>query len=297
MTQLVILTTAITRPELHRETFKTYKAFLSNSPSVDNIHWFINIDSPPYGTASASETEAAIRETLVDGGTDDLPAMNLHFHHSDKPNFLNSVLLLLKWSKNYLSDNTIVLWLEDDWLLQKDVTVGYFIDTFVKPTAVVSLVYNMYGSFPPFLMGNKITKIFYDRYLSVRAPSGNPETLSRKLMRGFAKEHGIIYFNHIHDLNYLAGKKRATLVTLGLIYEETYLKIEDCRYISNANLSDYQDLVTDKMIFVRFGTTETNKKYRDSFFRDLGRPWKKDLDLKRAAEAEAKKAAVTTIVV
>jgi hypothetical protein len=280
--RIIIITTAISRMDMHNVTFPAYKKFVGNSYDVK---WFINIDTPSYCKDDPNDTENNLRNMLS--------KYDVFIYRTKIPNFFNAAKSLLVASEKYLTDNCCVLWLEDDWIVNRISTIKYFVDNFVKPYSVISLVYNMLGSFPPFIMGPSIAKIFYDKYIVLNSPKKNPETVSRKIFRIEASKIGIVYYSYIENIDTL--KKVKNYVHSGLIYRESYLKIEDCRILCNnsketfdklgsitlpvEDLCDYRGEMCpcNKIIFIRFGIRDDNIMYKNSFFKDLGRQWKKNI--------------------
>ncbi len=278
---IIIITTAICRIDIHNQSFNSYKNFLTKDY---NIKWFINIDRPSYCKDSATETEENLRKILSQ--------YELFIYHSEKPNFFMAVKKMLLASRQYITDNTCLLWLEDDWILNKECTVKYFIDSFLFPYSFISMVYNKLGSFPPFIMGSSLAKIFYAEFIKYNNPEANPETITRRIMRTTVQKIDIVYYNYINDLLMLSKIKNP--ITAGLVYVETYLSIPDSRILIIAtdnkshifdnniilpidNLDNYKNQNPNKIIFLRFGTMQTNNKYIDSFFKDIGRPWIRNL--------------------
>ena len=279
--KIIIITTAVARIDLHNICFPNYKRFLGKTY---DIKWFINIDKPTYCTDDLDDVEQNLKILLAE--------YNPIIFKSTIPNFFYAVKSLLTASKEHLTDNSCVLWLEDDWIMNKECSIQYFIDKFFKPYSLISLVYNMLGSFPPFMMGGSLAKKFYHYYMLYDLPDHNPETVSRTILKTISKEIGIIYYNFLDNIRSL--KLVRNPIDSGLIYTEAYFKIDDCRILCNArkkqfaykfatndvisidNMVLYNGENSGRIIFLRFGTSRTNAKYKHSYFRDLGRQWKKD---------------------
>lgn len=276
--QIIIITTAICRTEIHNKSFNSYKKFLTKDY---DIKWFINIDKPSYCSDTIIETEENLRKILSD--------YELFLYHSEQPNFFNAVKRLLVASKQYITENTCLLWLEDDWIINKDSTIKYFIDNFLFPYSFINMVYNKLGSFPPFIMGSSLSNIFYTEFLKYNTPYTNPEKISRRIMRNVVGKIGVVYYDYIDNLSMLTKIKNP--LDVGFVYEEAYLKICDCRILTTKipdgktshtfnsiilpidDITSYQKQNPNKLIFLRFGTKQTNYKYVNSFFKDIGRAW------------------------
>lgn len=276
--KIIIITTAIARMDMHNITFPLYQKFLGNDYP---IKWYINIDKPSYCRDDVGMVESNLREILSSGNYD------LHISIGTIPNFFYAVKNLLIASRNEVTDHSYILWLEDDWKLNKDCTLKSFIENYGNPYSVINLVYNRLGSFPPFIMGGKLAKLFYEKYVTYDCPQTCPEKVSRKVLRGIAKNIGIIYYDCISDLSILDSIQDP--IESGLIYQETYLQINDCRILHNDSeishfhqipvydLIKYKNEKVNRIIFVRFGTVQTNLKYKHSHFKDLGRKWKMNI--------------------
>lgn len=279
--KIIIITTAICRIDIHSQVFPAYRKFLGDNYK---IKWFINIDQPLYCQDSLQETYDNLYKLL--------DSYDITIFCSDKPNFFNSVKRLIHHARKCLDDDTYLLWLEDDWLPNSDHKLEYFIETYGKDTSFISLVYNMLGSFPPFIMGPKLATRYFYEFMNYNCPLIDPEKISRKILRKIAKNMGIIYFNQIENINQIYNISNPIIE--GLLYTETYLTIPNniilCETPINShifpnhtqlfinNLKTYTNIKnTDKIIFLRFGTFNSNKLYKTSHFRDIGRNWKSKL--------------------
>jgi hypothetical protein len=101
---IVIMTTAIDRPDLHSKVFESYKQYIANV----NVHWIITINNVFNNVA---ETEANFKNMLSD--------YNVHIKTFEtggtKKDWFNSVKYCID-KAHELSPNVGYLFLEDDWL-------------------------------------------------------------------------------------------------------------------------------------------------------------------------------------
>jgi hypothetical protein len=104
----LVLTAAITRPDLHSQIFPHHLRFIGKA----RVKWLINVDDIGSG-ASVDETIANLQRILA------APNIDLEFLRSSKPGCFYQAARRLALRAGELLDNcrTGVLWLEDDWRL------------------------------------------------------------------------------------------------------------------------------------------------------------------------------------
>ena len=119
MKTILIGTTAINRPTLHRDNIPGWYNYI-NSLDRENydIRWFINVDYIEKLQATAEETQNNFLDIITD--------INVEFvndKNAKSGNFLNACKRVSKSIENYVIDNdlntedVIIFWLEDDWKL------------------------------------------------------------------------------------------------------------------------------------------------------------------------------------
>ena len=126
MKNLIVATTAINRPELHNENMKEWCEWIkevnkkvTRGQKQYNITWFINIDNIDELQATYKETRLNLRSLIKD--------VEITFLRSEdnKGNFLKACQRVAENIENYVStnnlnlDETLILWLEDDWKLNQ----------------------------------------------------------------------------------------------------------------------------------------------------------------------------------
>jgi hypothetical protein len=126
---LIIGTTAINRLDLHSDNIKEWCDFIC---SVENIKitWFLNVDVVPNLEFSYEDTINNFKKQLSN---------NINFIPLPKkePGFVKSCHLISKNIYDYVNNNnldkkkTFIMWLEDDWKLNKgavsNINLGYFL--------------------------------------------------------------------------------------------------------------------------------------------------------------------------
>jgi hypothetical protein len=105
---IVICTTAVTRPDLHTKVFPGYLKFIGDL----NVQWYLNIDQLP-NSPFVSETIDNLKPLFINS-----PNIKLHLTSNNKGGdrstfFYSAQKLINKVSS--LSPKYGVLWLEDDW--------------------------------------------------------------------------------------------------------------------------------------------------------------------------------------
>lgn len=270
---VIIITTALSRIDMHNITFPHYKSFIGQDYRVK---WYINIDTLSYCTDDDIATELNLIKHVKD--------YDYTIIKSSKPNFFVAVKTLLNLASDHISDTSCILWLEDDWMVRTDKNLKYYVDKFLCPMSYISLVYNNLGSFPPFIMGPKLAQMFVPIFCKMNKPTVDPELISRRILRQFCFQFGLVYYTYTDNASKLP---KECLVQNGMIYQEAYLQSDNNRILCD-NISDHPVLPTDDLqtyhelysthsqsiIFVRFGIRPDHVKYRSSCFADLGRPWK-----------------------
>lgn len=292
ISKIIIATTAICRIDIHNQSFPSYLKFLDNIKDEYEIIWFINVDCPDYCNDNFIDTIINLKKILKD--------YNIKIINNDNPDFLKAVRNLLELVKPEITNNSCLLWLEDDWIANNKFDLKFMIDKLLLPYSYINLVFNNLGSLPPFLMGNELTKIYVDKF-NLNKRQNNPENISRGILRSIAQENGIVYYSMFnkdyvnelknnHDLNDNINYDK-------LCYEENYLKIDNnCILVENSeglfffnsnpkfvninvhNIQQYRNNnSTNNIIFIRFGYADMHSSYNYSFFKDIGRDWKKNV--------------------
>lgn len=103
----LVLTAAVTRPELHNEVFPRYRALLGGA----RVKWLINVDDAATG-ASVEDTVANLARLL------DAEGVYVEFLRGSAPCFFAAAARLAERAHGLLGECRIgVIWLEDDWML------------------------------------------------------------------------------------------------------------------------------------------------------------------------------------
>lgn len=113
---IIILTTAITRPELHTISFTNYAKYI---PTDIIITWIINIDYVNFGI---NDKNVAI-QTTIDNIKNIFSKHNVNFKFTTNlnGNFNNAVRTIVCSAINYISTNTkYIMYLEDDWYIKNE---------------------------------------------------------------------------------------------------------------------------------------------------------------------------------
>jgi hypothetical protein len=105
MYDVVIMATAIDRPEIHSEVFKKYREYVGNV----NCKWVITINNI---NGRADKTEQCIR-AILDGCDID---MRVYDTGGSRNDWFESVKYCINTAHD-INPSTAYVWLEDDWLL------------------------------------------------------------------------------------------------------------------------------------------------------------------------------------
>lgn len=122
--KLVLLTTAITRHELHKETIgKMYDTYFEKLNKEYELHHIINIDMPiplRNNGFSYTRTKRQFNEIIPDN----VKKYYIINKADSNPSFIKAYENIINYLNNYkhifFTNNTIIWWLEDDWKVIKD---------------------------------------------------------------------------------------------------------------------------------------------------------------------------------
>ena len=140
---IIIMTTAIDRPELHAKVLESYKQYISNV----NVQWIITINNV---LNNVTETEANFRNILSD--------YNLHIKTYEtggtKKDWFNSVKYCID-TAHTLNTNIGYLFLEDDWLCNVSDTLNNDMRLVTDTNSHISLASRDAVSFNPGIWGKE----------------------------------------------------------------------------------------------------------------------------------------------
>jgi hypothetical protein len=303
--KILILTTAITRPDIHDITFKHFHKIFEGIET----QWLINIDK--INTHTQESTRNNIDLIFENTFTN----YDVTYFLPNKPGFFHAAKRLITESEKYINDNTCVIWLEDDWLFSENNQTKYsniidIINNYYSDYCYISLGHNDVGTFPPFIIGNKLYKELVNGFENTNKIQ-NPEGLSTRIINNYISQHGCSYYLFNYPLNkleqFVGNKERVDLLqslysnkdshkkdyNLVLEYNHRYklshIKINLDNYVKykkkyshmgnsvkyfKTNLCYKEDYInkckTKSVVVIRFG-----KVGGVHFFQDIGRTWKK----------------------
>lgn len=142
--QLLIGTTAINRPVLHRDNIPEWYNWINQIDRTKyDIHWFINIDYIVKLGLSYEETLNNFKDIIKD-----IPIIFLK-NDKNTGNFLDACKRVSSHIEDYVNKNnieekdTFIFWLEDDWKLQSNLTIPlqHIIETYILYKTCVNLTF------------------------------------------------------------------------------------------------------------------------------------------------------------
>ena len=188
--KIYICTTAITRPEIHNILISSMKKYLKNHNN--NITWIINIDEIPNTTtyeSTKTNFENSIKEHLEMINVEFLPK-------NENPSFFKAVKNLLNKVDQYITNDDIVFWLEDDWKFRKtNYTINYHIPLMDANTYLTLYTRGMIGYLAPSLIGYNIFKLYLN-IINNQIDDHDPENLIVEMIRKQNNTFDIIIMNH-----------------------------------------------------------------------------------------------------
>ena len=304
MNKLIVITTAITRPEIHDLGFKNIKWIFKGL----KVKWLINIDNFPYNDITQKQTKDNFTKLLKDFDVD--------YFISSKPCFFKGVKKLVLESEKYLDENTCILWLEDDWRINGKHTIKYFIDNYYTKYCYISLVYNNFGCFPPFIMGNELYKVLLNDFKNKEEKIIDPELFSINSLWNHVRKNNIKPFHFIFDYNITKKSKNNRIELINSVYgkkgrrqnkdninyivsnnDKMKQYIDWClntnkkRLFNNNGIllcqeKDYKNIVNiNDVVIIHFG--KFSDMYKKTYFVDIGTVWKRGYNLAKFKTGDA----------
>jgi hypothetical protein len=275
--KIIILTTTITRPDIHTKIFNNIHYFLDNL----DIKWLINIDK--YYD-SINETKNNLQNLLS--------KYDIEFFISEKGNFFDATRKLYLAAEKYLIDDTLILWLEDDWLVKDNIKL---IDLFNQLNYLnfnnihLSLAFNEVGTLPPHIFGSNIVKYIIKKFKKCKTYS-NPESFMSLIMKEYINKYKCKYIllNYPNDNKNLikslyfneCDNRKYYLITNNYSYDNLKNLVKKYKFKKNINKklmntyiinSLYEFNQNNELISIKFGSI-----YDKRIFEDIGIQWKKD---------------------
>lgn len=277
--RLLILTTAINRPEIHSLTFPK---MISNL-NVD-YKWLVNIDN--------YMKSPSIEETI-----NNLP-INCEIYISENPCFYSAVKKLYLQAEKYLNTETFILWLEDDWLLNKEINFKELLEKYNYPNLYMSLAFNEVGTFPPHIIGPQLVKYIIQK-IKVHNKKMNPESMMGHIMEQYILQYGCryfllnypidsiikqsnkmdfiksMYFNNYLNRQYYLVTNYNVLPQIRKIVASRKKSLKSLTFkLQNTFITDIINVNDTSIIVIKFGSINDNR-----IFIDLGLDWKKKYNI------------------
>ena len=211
MEKIIILTPAIARPEMHSIVLEGLINKFFKDIKIPII-WIINIDKDKNKTM---HDKNIIKTNISQEFTkknmlkyiNKLKNITPIFNFSSISNFWEATKFLMKKSREFLNENTGILWFEDDWILVRDLNLQNIIDKYYTRNCYISLQFNEL-TFPPFIMGfnfyNKFLDMIDEITVDPRFPENDfidPENAFRFSMYKILQNETISIYNFLVNYN------------------------------------------------------------------------------------------------
>jgi hypothetical protein len=140
-TEIIIGTTAINRPDLHKDNIKEWYEWINSLDKTKyNINWFINVDYVEKLKATVEETILNLKEIIQDIPT------NFLISSKNNGNFFKACKKIAYNIEEFIDDNDfdenniIIIWLEDDWKLNNNnIPLQEIIETYLSDMTYINL--------------------------------------------------------------------------------------------------------------------------------------------------------------
>lgn len=125
--QLIILTTATSRPGIHNLSFSSKNLRILDGIGC-NIKWFINIDKTVVCPATQDKTKENLTRLLR--------SFDVTYILTEKSSHFNAYKNIMTLAEKHITDNTVIFNLEDDWVVNKQFRLRSIIDEYMTPYGV-----------------------------------------------------------------------------------------------------------------------------------------------------------------
>ena len=120
--QLFILTTAITRPQLHNISFNNYKSVI---PKDILIKWIINIDYIKFKENNIAKDELEFTKNNIIEIFQDFNNIDFEFILNEKGNFNKAVRTITDITSKLITNRCkSIFYLEDDWVSKDMINIS-----------------------------------------------------------------------------------------------------------------------------------------------------------------------------
>jgi hypothetical protein len=139
--EIIIGTTAINRPNLHKDNIKEWYDWINSVDKTKyNINWFINVDYVEKLEATVEDTILNFKDIIQDIPTNFLVSIenNGNFLKACKQIAINIEEFIDE--NDFDDDNIIIIWLEDDWKLNNNaISLQEIIETYLSNLTYINL--------------------------------------------------------------------------------------------------------------------------------------------------------------
>ena len=284
---IIISTTAINRPVLHKDIFPGWLKWISMLDKQIGIKWYINIDMVDQLSFTYEETQESICQILSDLKLDERIDVSF-LKSSEKGNFFNACKRLSTNIIQYVfcekldPDKIRIMWLEDDWKFNDNIinlfNINYLLETFSKKKTFINFTFirnNYIWALAPSLIDYSLwVDIFYKAW-SIQKTNMDPEHCAGLYyIKMYGKEKDIsnltIICNYVHRrylqrpcINYVNS-----LFTV-LDEEKNKLLMNNGKFVKK---DKFKEITGNKNIFIRITPT---------FCSDYGRDFMTQYNLKK----------------
>lgn len=259
MNKLIICTTAICRKSIHDICFSLLNNELLKYENTVDIHMIVNVDKIEQLSETQEETVANIDRLIT-------AKIKKYWICPEKPSHPQAVRNIYNfiYDNNMITDETVILWLEDDWKLLKPLDLN-FLFRYMRPTVTISLVAHSYFGFRPSFIGSYIFKRMFSNI--------NDD------YDGEVQSYRNIY-------SYLLRKNELTLIYLFSSYNQWYLNklinYDRHKLIGELIKVCLTDDDYDSIIIQKINDNKIVAIFFDvNIFIDIGRKWMQTTNLRK----------------
>ena len=290
ITNIIIGTTAINRPILHKNVLPGWLKWISYLDKEKKITWFINIDIVEKLPFTYEETRKTIEDILSDLKLEERITVKF-IGTSEKGNFFNACkrlstnILEYVFNEKLDSKNVRIMWLEDDWKFNDDIikliNINYILNTFSFNRTHINLTFirnNYIWALAPSIIDYELWVDIYYKAWVVQLSNIDPEHCTGL---HYIKMYG--RDKYVHNLTVICRPEKTKYLNNGFInyVNSLFTVIDECK---NSALITHDRFVKKENFINRFGNKNIFIRLTPTFCIggcNYGRDFMKEYDLEK----------------
>lgn len=283
MSDIIICTTALNRPELHSKNFPGICEFFKKLHDIYNLIWYINIDYIDKLKTSQEITQKNIEDIVSKSGL----KIKLTFNFSIKPCFYTACNKISQTVFEYINEKhkkqknneTIICWLEDDWGIGfKNFDIKEILKKYLVPTSYINLsgLRKKYiWALAPCFMGEKLfVNVFYNAWkgTSVNDIMDPEKKAGRTFISVYGRKRPVICYNILYEskvTHYLSDYRKEDKF---VILNNNIKKDDINKLVHQSIISSDEKIIENQYVMIRI---------IPRVFNDIGRAYMSQIGIQK----------------